>query len=119
MSIFRSFAGVEALLFCLCVRAASATLRRHDASFSPDHVLHATTGNVTIDCESRYSVLLNGSTPGPVIYLEEGKTSWIRVYNQIPNDNLTVVSNAKYGMIGKIANLSALAWSDCKSRAVL
>lgn len=90
MFTFRSIASVGP--FFLCLHSTLATLRRHDISFSPDHVIYATAGNVTIDCESRYSVLLNGTTPGPPIYLEEGKTSWIRVYNHISNDNLTVVS---------------------------
>jgi len=88
---FCSFA--VALAFFLFTECTLATLVRHGAAFSPDNVLYATAKNVTINCESRYSVLLNGSTPGPPLYLEEGKTSWIRVYNKIPNENLTVVSN--------------------------
>lgn len=92
MFILCRSSAVLPALFALFLSQVSATLKRHDASFSPSAVLYATAANVTIDCESRYSVLLNGSTPGPPLYLEEGKTSWIRVYNNIPNENLTVVS---------------------------
>jgi L-ascorbate oxidase len=91
MFSFRLVSSSAALLIFLGAHSASATLQRHDASFLPDHVIYATAGNVTIDCESRYSVLFNGSSPGPALYLEEGKTSWIRVFNKIPDDNLTVV----------------------------
>ncbi|PVI00651.1 multicopper oxidase [Periconia macrospinosa] len=85
----RTSAGVLTL-FTLGSRSASAALQRHDASFDPTYVLYATADNVTMDCESRYSVLLNGSTPGPPLYLEEGKTAWVRVHNKVPYDNLTV-----------------------------
>ena len=91
MSSSRALSSSVALLIFLGAHSGLATLQRHDASFLPDHVLYATAGNVTIDCESRYSVLLNGSSPGPALYLEEDKTSWIRVFNKIPDDNLTVV----------------------------
>lgn len=63
----------------------------HDSTFTPDLILRGTSGNVTIDCESRYSVLLNGTSPGPTIRLVEGKTTWIRVYNDMKEFNLTVV----------------------------
>lgn len=118
MYSLRLFVGKAVLLFCLAAQGVSATLQRHDASFSPDHVLYATVGNVTIDCESRYSVLLNGSTPGPAIYLEEGKTSWIRVFNKIPDDNLTVVCIAQHSTIGKATNFLALAWSHSEGRTL-
>ncbi|KAF2731143.1 L-ascorbate oxidase [Polyplosphaeria fusca] len=86
----RPFTGAALTLVTLWAGTVSAALKRHDASFEPTYVLYATAGNVTIDCQSRYSVLLNGTTPGPPLYLEEGKTSWIRVYNEIPHNNLTV-----------------------------
>jgi FtsP/CotA-like multicopper oxidase with cupredoxin domain len=55
----------------------------HGSDFVPDHVLVVT-----------YETLVNGSTPGPTLRLQPGKTSWIRVYNNMPNDNLTMVSIA-------------------------
>jgi L-ascorbate oxidase len=92
MFFSRLLSSLPAILLFIGTHSVSAYPKRHDASFLPDHVLYATSGNVTIDCESRYSVLLNGSSPGPALYLEEGKTSWIRVFNNIQDDNLTVVS---------------------------
>ncbi|ORX99505.1 Cupredoxin [Clohesyomyces aquaticus] len=90
MFAFHPLPTMTLLFLCLLVELASASIHRHDASFLPDHVLVATARNITINCEPRYSVLLNDSIPGPQLYIEEGKTSWIRVYNEIPDDNVTV-----------------------------
>lgn len=60
--------------------------------YTPDYVLTATAENVTINCISRYSVVFNGSVPGPPLHLRENHTTWIRVYNNISDQNLTVVS---------------------------
>lgn len=57
----------------------------------PDYVLVATAENVTINCQSRYSVVFNGTTPGPSLYMKENYTTWVRVYNKIPDQNLTAV----------------------------
>ncbi|KAF2092143.1 multicopper oxidase [Saccharata proteae CBS 121410] len=57
--------------------------------FVPDHVLRMTYENISIGCQSRMSVVVNGTTPGPEIRLLAGKTSWIRVYNDMDNYNLT------------------------------
>ncbi|KAF2651411.1 multicopper oxidase [Lophiostoma macrostomum CBS 122681] len=83
-------AGGFALFAYLFTPPALAVPQRHGHSFEPDHVLLATARNVSINCESRYSVLLNDSTPAPSLYIQEGRTSWIRVYNHIPDTNLTV-----------------------------
>jgi hypothetical protein len=63
----------------------------HDESFIPDIVLRVTATNYSQTCYERYSVLINGSSPGPVLRLREGETTWIRVYNDIKNTNLTMV----------------------------
>lgn len=57
----------------------------------PDYVLVATAKNLAINCQRRYSVVINGTSPGPTLYLKENFTTWIRVYNRIPDQNLTVV----------------------------
>ncbi|KIW71105.1 L-ascorbate oxidase [Phialophora macrospora] len=57
---------------------------------SPDYVLVATAQNISINCRSRYSVVFNGTSPGPPLYLRENYTTWVRVYNRIENENLTV-----------------------------
>lgn len=64
----------------------------HDSSFVPDHVLRVTYENVSIGCQTRPSVLINGSLPGPELRLKPGRTSWIRVYNDMTDYNATIVS---------------------------
>jgi len=63
---------------------------RHDDFFTPDQVLRVTAQNISINCESRYSVVINGTSPGPPLHLVEGKPQWIRVYNDILDQNVTV-----------------------------
>ena len=65
-------------------------LIQHDASFVPDYVLHGSAQNIKINCETRYSVIVNGTSPGPPLYLKEGATYWIRVYNDMSDQNLTM-----------------------------
>ena len=63
----------------------------HDHSFVPDHVLRLTYENMSIGCQTRPSVVVNGSLPGPELRLKPGKTSWIRVYNDMTEFNATIV----------------------------
>jgi FtsP/CotA-like multicopper oxidase with cupredoxin domain len=65
----------------------------HDSDFVPDHVLVVTYENTSIACQSRLSTLVNGSTPGPTLRLQPGKTSWVRVYNNMADYNLTMVGH--------------------------
>ena len=67
--------------------------QRHDSTFVPDHILHLTYENVSIGCQTKLSVLINGSLPGPELRLKPGKTSWIRVYNDMTDYNATIVSS--------------------------
>ncbi|KAI1339851.1 multicopper oxidase [Xylariaceae sp. FL0016] len=62
----------------------------HDASWQPEYVLFATDEDIIINCQQRHSVVFNGTSPGPPLYLREGQTTWIRVYNHMDNLNLTV-----------------------------
>jgi L-ascorbate oxidase len=62
----------------------------HDDTFVPDFVLRVTYETVDIACQSRLSVLVNGTSPGPAITLPPGKTSWIRVYNDMEDLNTTM-----------------------------
>jgi L-ascorbate oxidase len=71
----------------------------HDSTFHPDHVLRVSERNISVACESRYSVVVNGTSPGPPLRLKAGKTSWIRVYNDMSNNNLTMVSQYCYKCI--------------------
>ncbi|KAK1961562.1 L-ascorbate oxidase [Colletotrichum sublineola] len=65
-------------------------LQTHDASFVPDYVLRLTYENVSIACQTRPSVLVNGSLVGPTLRLGPGKRSWIRVYNDMEEHNTTI-----------------------------
>ena len=78
------------ILLCL-PWLAFADMKVHGSSFVPDRILHITAQNVSMNCESRYSVVANGTSPGPVVRIPEGEVSWIRVYNDIPDQNLTIV----------------------------
>ncbi|CAG8083478.1 unnamed protein product [Penicillium salamii] len=79
--------------FCLVLGLAFSTqanLILHDDSFQPDHILRVTAQNYSQACMDRYSVLVNGSSPGPELRLQEGKVSWIRVYNDMEDSNVTM-----------------------------
>ncbi|CAG8262656.1 unnamed protein product [Penicillium olsonii] len=80
-------------LFCSILGlaiSAQAHLYRHDESFQPDHILRVTAQNYSQACMDRYSVLVNGTSPGPELRLQEGKVSWIRVYNDMEDSNVTM-----------------------------
>ncbi|KAJ5575426.1 hypothetical protein N7450_009325 [Penicillium hetheringtonii] len=62
----------------------------HDDSFQPDHILRVTARDYDEACTSRYSVLVNGSSPGPELRLKEGQVNWIRVYNDMKDENTTI-----------------------------
>lgn len=64
--------------------------RQHGADFHPDIVLRASYQNISVGCMSRASVVINGTSPGPGLRLRPGKTSWIRVYNDMDSFNLTM-----------------------------
>ncbi|KAI1469090.1 putative multicopper oxidase [Daldinia caldariorum] len=70
--------------------AVATTASIHDESWQPEYVLRATFENITMNCEERESVLFNGTTPGPALYLKEGETTWVRVYNDMSDLNITV-----------------------------
>ncbi|KAK9312688.1 Cupredoxin [Lipomyces starkeyi] len=69
---------------------AQMVLHDHDESFLPDITLRVTARNISNGCIERYSVVVNGTSPGPEIRLRVGKTSWIRVYNDMDDRNLTM-----------------------------
>jgi len=79
------------LSFLPCCLGATTT---HDETFIPDAVLIYTTENITqTSCVAeKATVLINGTSPGPELRVKEGQTAWIRVYNNIADQNVTVVS---------------------------
>jgi L-ascorbate oxidase len=71
---------------------ARAATHCHDASFVPDAVLRVTAEDLAQSClPAKSTVLVNGTAPGPELRLQEGKTYWIRVYNDMSDNNLTMV----------------------------
>lgn len=72
-----------------CVDASKASI--HDNSWQPEYVLRATFETITMNCEKRESVVFNRTMPGPPLFLKEGKTTWVRVYNDMSDKNFTVV----------------------------
>ncbi|KAK3948299.1 multicopper oxidase-domain-containing protein [Pseudoneurospora amorphoporcata] len=62
----------------------------HDGRFVPNHNLRVTIREVNFGCETRQSLVVNGTSPGPVIRLLPGARAWIRVYNDISDQNLTM-----------------------------
>jgi FtsP/CotA-like multicopper oxidase with cupredoxin domain len=83
------------LLFASALWASGVlgTTQCHDETFVPDVVLVITLENTTQSClPAKPVVLVNGTTPGPEIRLQEGQTYWIRVYNDMTDANATMVS---------------------------
>ena len=64
----------------------------HDNSFSPDATLRITLQNISLGGIHRLTALVNGSIPGPELRVPENETAWIRVYNDMEDQNLTMVS---------------------------
>ena len=81
------------LLFVLLLllEFTKATAVVHDDTFTPHVILRATARSVSQACINRVSALVNGTSPGPEIRLKEGRTTWIRVYNDMNDRNLTMV----------------------------
>jgi hypothetical protein len=65
----------------------------HGDDFVPDLVLDVTYQDVPVACQSRPSVVVNGTSPGPALRIPAGKTTWIRVYNSMSDYNVTMVSS--------------------------
>ena len=90
--------------------------RCHDHSFVPDHVLRITYEDISIACQTRPSVVVNGSLSGPELRLKPGKTSWIRVYNDMTEFNATIVGETPSILMSRLfANgvvNTALAWAQ-------
>lgn len=80
------------LLLATAAWAREPYLKLHDDTFIPDAVLQVTESNSQVGCIERTSVIVNGSVPGPELRFASGSVVWIRVYNDMPDNNLTMVS---------------------------
>jgi hypothetical protein len=83
---------VSPLKTALLFAAATAAVVHDNAHFVPDYTLFATEQDIQINCQTRRSVVVNGTFPAPTLDLYENQTTWIRVYNSIPDQNFTLVS---------------------------
>ena len=75
------------LIWLHCVTAVV-----HDGSFKPDAILRVTSQNISLGGIQKPTTLVNGSTPGPEVRVPENETVWIRVFNDMKDSNLTMVS---------------------------
>ena len=81
-----------ALLFLLLFLLRCSTAMIHDDSFTPDAILHVNMQNISVGGINRLTTLVNGSLPGPELRFSEGQPVWVRVYNRMEENNLTMVS---------------------------
>ena len=79
------------LLFRL-ITPLYVTATVHDDSFIPDAILRVTTQNISLGGIEKLTTLINGSVPGPELRVPENETAWIRVFNDMEDRNLTMVS---------------------------
>ena len=86
------------LLVGLVSTAWGAQKHVHDGSFTPDAVLRVSAQNISIGGIYRYSTLINGTAPGPELRIPEGQVAWIRVYNDMTDQNTTIVSFPSYSL---------------------
>lgn len=66
--------------------------RVHDHTFTPNHVLRVSRKEFCVGGIRRYTTLVNDTLPGPELHIPEAKVVWIRVYNDMHDANLTMVS---------------------------
>lgn len=91
----RYFANLPTILVTIVglTSLASAAIQVHDETFIPDAIIRVSSAETKQSCvDEKEVILINGTSPGPEIRLQEGKTFWIRVYNDLKNENLTMVS---------------------------
>lgn len=79
----------------------TASLPCSSKSYAPRCILYSTCDppshrrEFTESCMTKLAVvLINGTSPGPEIRLVEGRTFWIRVYNDMEGQNLAMVPNS-------------------------
>ena len=93
----------------------------HNDTFTPCFVLRVTEEDFEQSCVSKQKVgVVNGTSSGPLITLTEGYVSWIRVYNDMPDRNLTMVRHSVIGLV-TVANFCvhsigmAFLWQSVRS----
>ena len=95
-----SYCSLLLLLPLILLHNVTATI--HDDSFTPDAILRVTAQNVSLGGIQKLTTLVNGSIPGPELRVPENETAWIRVFNDMNGQNLTMVSR----IIGQMVSSS-------------
>lgn len=95
MRFIQNFVLAVTTLAAVLVGVASAV--HHGEKFVPEAVLRVTQEERKQSCVPTKEILVvNGTSPGPALVFKEGDTIWIRVYNDIPNQNLTMVYSNQF-----------------------
>ncbi|KFG82524.1 putative laccase [Metarhizium anisopliae] len=81
---------ILAILLYHSVSVIGVQHHTHDESFTPDAVLTVTRQNMSIAGVNKFATLVNDSIPGPALHMPENEVFWVRVYNNIEDDNLTM-----------------------------
>ena len=87
--------GLQRAVFLLLLFAlwpVSGMTVVHNGSFTPDAILRVTIQDIGLGGIRRLTTLVNGSIPGPELRIPEQEVAWIRVYNDMQDLNLTMVS---------------------------
>lgn len=87
-------------------RALGYNVQTHDASFTPDIILRTSLENTELHCRTRLTAVVNGTVPGPELRIPEGKTTWIRVYNDMTDQNTTIHWHGLTYIMRNLSNLS-------------
>ncbi|KAK4234890.1 hypothetical protein C8A03DRAFT_37294 [Achaetomium macrosporum] len=74
----------------LAIALAEPVVHDGNGNFTPDHVLRVNIARMPSACESREDVVVNGTSPGPAIHVLPGSRTWIRVYNDMTDQNVTM-----------------------------
>ncbi|RCI12924.1 hypothetical protein L249_0585 [Ophiocordyceps polyrhachis-furcata BCC 54312] len=76
--------------YCILISQQKAKVPQLQAVKQLHVVFNVTRQTINIGGIQRYSTLVNGSLPGPTIRIPEEKVVWVRVYNEMTDDNLTM-----------------------------
>ncbi|KAI9838737.1 MAG: hypothetical protein M1838_004537 [Thelocarpon superellum] len=78
----------------------------HNGSFTPDAILRVTVETMVQSCLTKHNVVVNGTSPGPELRIPEGQTTWVRVFNDMPDQNLTMMLQHWHGLTMDVAPFS-------------
>lgn len=82
----------DLLLLSFGSSLVAATTKVHDQTFVPDISLRVSEKTVQQACiPERPIVVINGTSPGPVLRIGTERTYWVRVYNDMKDKNTTMV----------------------------